>query len=33
MIGEVCERDEYVEWVHGHGPQAQAALKAARALR
>lgn len=30
--GEVWEKDEYVEWISGHGPQARAALLAARAL-
>lgn len=30
--GEVFENDEGVEWIHGHGPQARAALLVARGL-
>lgn len=30
--GEVFENQEGVEWIHGHGPKARAALLAARAL-
>lgn len=30
--GKVWENDEGVEWIHGHGPQARAALLVARGL-
>jgi hypothetical protein len=30
--GEVFENDEGIEWIHGHGPQARAALLVARGL-
>lgn len=32
VTGEVWEEDEGVEWIHGHGPQARAALLVARGL-
>jgi len=31
-FGDVWSRDEGIEWAHGHGPQARAALLAQRAL-
>jgi hypothetical protein len=33
LVGEVWETTENIDWIHGHGPQARAALLAIRALR
>jgi hypothetical protein len=32
ICGIVYENDEGIEWIHGHGPQARAALLVARGL-